>query len=100
LAGQRPRNLNLASKKHLKPLLLGELLAIAEELFHAVVIAILQKVFKAVAATKFLVGIGQQADVDYRKQILYALHIGAGATKDNDELLLSLGTQLQGDTLG
>lgn len=100
MAGQRPRNLNFASKKHLKPLLLGELLAIAEELFHAVVIAILQKVFKAVAATKFLVGIGQQADVDYRKQILYALHISAGATKNNDELLLRFGTKLQGDTLG
>ena len=57
------RHLNSPSKKNFYALLLGHFLSVLEELFHAVIVAGLQEIFKAFLKAELLVSIGKKTDI-------------------------------------
>ena len=80
--------------------MLSELLAIAQELFHAVVVVHLQEVLEAVLQAKLLVGIGQHTNVDDGEHVAAnLLEVLRRAPHHDDEFLFGLGTKLERDSL-
>jgi hypothetical protein len=91
-------DLNSACKQYFYSLLLRDLLPVLEEVLHAAVVGVLEEVLEALLDAELLVSVGEHPDVDHGEHVLVALRVGA--LHHHDEVLLSLGTQLQGDSLG
>lgn len=80
--------------------MLSELLAVTQELLHAVVVIDLEEVFEAVSQAKLLVGIGQNTDVNDGKHVAaHFLQVLRGASHHDDKFLLSFGTKFECDAL-
>lgn len=100
LTGKGSWHLNSASKQHLESLSLRKLLALSQELFHTVVVSYLKKIFERILPAEFFISIGQQANVDDRQNVFNPSYVISWAPNYNDELLLCLGAQLQGNPFG
>ena len=83
--------------KHLDSLSLDQLFPVVQELFHAAVVVVLQEVFKAFINTEALVFVSQEPNIDQTKHILISSELRTA--HDDEELLLGLCSELQGDLL-
>lgn len=90
-------DLDLAGEEDLHTLIEGGLPSVLQEVFHTTVEARLEEVLELLGHAELFVSVGEQADIDDGEEVL---GLGdAGRAYNNDEVLLCLGAELEGDSL-
>jgi len=91
-------HLNSSSEKNLSLLNLCKALPVIQELFHAILVIKLQKLFKTMLKSEFLFAIGQETDVDQRHHIFGLFELWW--SHNDNEVLLGFRSQLQCNAFG